>query len=166
MIILFVFVVSFLFGCAGSSQWAKQATETDIRAASDFDLCHGYRSYQINPGIKSEIFRRNLITEEDWDDLLKKAGTGQKFVVGDKKCMVFAQGYGSYWIEESQTQEDGHIIEIWKNPACEPTLFTLLGRLCDSLLYTFEDNLVKEVQCNGSEAFCTSMGYAKHDGKR
>ena len=159
--IAFAFVETLISGCAGSTYWATHATDKDLHAASDFDLCHGFQNYKINPGIESEILRRNLLTKSDWDNLIDTEKVGVRFSVGDKKCAVFAHGWGSYWIRESTQETAGHSEEVWKNPACEPTLFMLLGRACDSIDFTFEDNVVSVIQCNGSDAFCKSMGYPK-----
>jgi hypothetical protein len=145
-------------GCAGGTFWAEHATDADIRAATDFELCDGYQNYKVNPGIKTEILRRGLLTEAQWDHLVAVKLPG--FDVGSPKCMAFP---GGYWRQESQgTTVDGRPIEVWKYLGCEPTLFTLFGEACSYEEVTFEDNIVKSMVCHDPEdQWCKSGNQAQ-----
>jgi hypothetical protein len=127
--------------CAGSVSWAKSASPEDIRAATDFELCSVYRSYEINPAIKTEILKRGLLDEQEWDDLVKN---DYGYIgLGSKKCQAFSTW--AFWKQESQDEDAGNMIEIWGLAGCEP-LWTTLGA-CGYTEYTFQNGSVVDIKC-------------------
>jgi hypothetical protein len=133
-----------LSACAGGTIWARHASDSDIRAASDFDLCREYLlTYKLNDGIKREILNRGLLTEEEANQLETKQWPG--IHNGDKKYAVFTNGY---WKSESENvAASGHTTEVWRYLDCEPSILTLFGATCGYVDVTFEDNLVSKQEC-------------------
>ncbi|MGA9852579.1 MAG: hypothetical protein WBR15_06575 [Gammaproteobacteria bacterium] len=56
----------------------RNMAHLDVRAADDSLLCRGYMNYDLNPGIKTEILRRGLLTETEWNQLVAGGYEGIK----------------------------------------------------------------------------------------
>lgn len=158
-------LVSLLAGCAGSRVWAKHASAEDLHRATDFELCNGYKNYDVNPGIKTEILRRKLLTEAEWNHLIQYPYGWPHVKIGEKKCLTFSmQGY---WVNVSQNLPDAPGVSVWRALGCEPTLFNLGGNLCRTYLdITFNDGVISKIECHATlKNWCEAGGFVNNAKK-
>jgi hypothetical protein len=103
--------VMLLSSCISPKERALRKTPEEVARWSDEHLC--VNAYWKNPAIKSELLKRKLVSEEEYDYLYVSDVHGNFPRIGMRKCAIWTFTYDADLINQS-TMPDGSVQELWK----------------------------------------------------